>query len=154
MRRFVFKLEGVLDQRRQVEQQRQRDLAEAQMQILTIEKELNRASEMQEASPVVLRGRVDPRALAVQVRFAQVMGQKLSKLRALLAEAREDLATAQAALIEASKQRKVLEKLQEKQQARFLVEEQRLESSAHDDVTQHMTRDNPSTSGSFPPLAS
>src|SRR5215212_2586385 len=99
MRRFVFKLEGVLDQRRQVEQQRQRDLAEAQVQILAIEREVNRATEMQQASPVVLRGRVDPRALAVQVRFAQVMGQKLSKLREQLAAAREDLGAAQAALV-------------------------------------------------------
>src|SRR5215208_357386 len=115
MPRFVFKLEGVLDQRRHVEQQRQRDLAEAQLQILTIEREVEKAAASQESASVPLRGRIDPRTLAAHVRFSQVMRQKLSKLREQLGAAREDLATAHAALIEASKQRKVLEKLQEKQ---------------------------------------
>jgi flagellar protein FliJ len=134
MRRFIFKLEGVLDQRKQIEQQRQRDLAEAQLQILTIEREVEKVAVSQESASVPLRGRIDPRTLAVQVRFSQVMRQKLSKLRQQLLTAREDLATAQAALIEASKQRKVLEKLQEKQQARWTEEQQRREAAAHDEM--------------------
>jgi flagellar FliJ protein len=150
MARFVFKLEGVLDQRRHVEQQRQRDLAEAQLQILAIEREVEKAAASQESASVPLRGRIDPRTLAVQVRFSQVMRQKLSQLRHHLAAARDDLATAQAALIEASKQRKVLEKLHEKQQARWAEEQQRREAAAHDEMNQHAAREDSSETGGFP----
>ena len=150
MRRFVFKLDGLLEQRRRAEEQRQRDLAEVQKQILTIEGEVDRASDAEKSSSLPLRGRVDPRTLATHVRFSQVMRQKLSHLRAQLSAAKEGLLTAQTALVEASKQRKVLEKLQEKQQARWLAEQQRHESAAHDDVSQQMTREDSTRSGTFP----
>jgi flagellar FliJ protein len=154
MPRFVFKLEGVLDQRRHVEQQRQRDLAEAQLQILTIERQVEEAAASQESASVPLRGQIDPRTLAVQVRFSQVMRQKLSTLRQQLAAAREDLSTAHAALLEASKQRKVLEKLQEKQQARWTEEQKRREAATHEEMNQHAgaenSREDSSDGGSFP----
>jgi flagellar FliJ protein len=154
MRRFVFKLEGVLEQRRHAEQQRQRDLAEAQKQILTLEREVNLATSAEKSSTPSLRGRVDPRTLAIYVRFSQVMRHKLATLRAQLAGARDDLATAREALVEASKQRKVLEKLQEKQHARWLAEQQRHETRAHEDVSQQITRENFDSSGTFPPTGS
>jgi flagellar protein FliJ len=153
MKRFVFKLEGVLEQRRHAEQQRQRDLAEVQKQIITIERDLSSVSAAHKSSHVQLRGRVDPRTLAVHVRFSQIMRQKLSHLRAQLTAARRELFAAQAALIETSKQRKVLEKLQEKQHERWLAEQQRHEAAAQDDVLQNMSRGEMNSSGTFPPLS-
>src|SRR5687767_4639772 len=91
MRRFVFKLEGVLEQRKSFEQQRQRDLAEAQRQILVLEQELTAATEAEKSSAITLRGKIDPRVLATHVRFSQVMRLKLSKLRDQLDAARKDL---------------------------------------------------------------
>ena len=154
MRRFVFKLEGVLEQRKSAEQQRQRDLAEAQRQILVIEKELTAATEVEKSSAITLRGRIDPRVLATHVRFSQIMRQKLSKLREQLDAARKDLTVAHAALIEAAKQRKVLEKLQEKQQARFDEEQRRHEAAAQDDIARNMTRSDDDFPGTFPSIGS
>src|SRR5215203_4831206 len=92
MRRFVFKLEGVLEQRKSAEQQRQRELAEAQRQILVLEQEVSAAADAERSSVIMLRGKIDPRTLATHVRFSQVMRQKLSHLREQLESAKQDLA--------------------------------------------------------------
>ncbi len=159
MRQFVFKLEGVLEQRKQAENRCQRALAEAHRQVLWIETQINDASAAEKSASLPLRGRLDPRTLATQVRFSQVMRQKLSTLREQLGAARQDLTTAQAALTEAAKQRKVLEKLQERQQARFKEEQQKKEIAEQDDLAQQMTRqsareaarENDDPDRSFPP---
>src|SRR5690349_10621549 len=104
MRRFVFKLESVLEYRRQAERQRQRDVAQAQRQIVQLEHDMNEAATAEKSASMQLRGRLDPRTLAIHVRFSQVMQQKLSALRQSLDAARKDLAVAQTALVEASKQ--------------------------------------------------
>lgn len=141
MRKFVFKLEGLLEQRRHAETCCQRALAEAQRQMMGIEEEIDRVAVTEKSAQVPLRGRIDPRALAVQVRFSQMMREKLSTLRGQLADARIELATAQATLVEAGKQRKVLEKLQEKQQAKFAEEQGRRDAGAADDLAQQMSRE-------------
>jgi flagellar FliJ protein len=153
MRQFVFKLEGVLEQRQQVENRCQRSLAEAHRQVIWIEQQIDDAARAEKSATTPLRGRLDPRTLATQVRFSQVMRQKLSALREQLDAARHDLTTAQAALTEAAKQRKVLEKLQERQQARFVQEQQKKELNEQDDLAQQMTRENSDPNQSFPPLA-
>ncbi len=151
MRAFVFKLEGVLEQRKQAENRCQQALAEAHRQVLWIEGQINDASAAEKSAATPLRGRIDPRVLATQVRFSQIMRQKLATLRQQLDAARQDLTTAQTALTEAAKQRKVLEKLQEKQQARFMEEQQRKELIAQDDLAQQMSRQNDDPNRSFPP---
>ena len=45
MSRFVFKLQSVLEQRVNAERQRQRDFAEAQRQMVRIERELEKIKE-------------------------------------------------------------------------------------------------------------
>src|SRR5689334_19117237 len=110
MRQFVFKLEGVLEQRKQAENRCQRSLAEAHRQVIWIEQQIDDAATAEKSASLPLRGRLDPRTLATQVRFSQVMRQKLSALREQLDAARHDLITAQAALSKSAKQRKVLEK--------------------------------------------
>ena len=140
MRRFVFKLEGVLEQRRQAERQRQRELAQTQRRIMMLQHDLEDVAAQEKLGSTPLRGRVDPRTLAMQVRFWQVMHQKLDGLREQLDAARSELASAQAALVESSKQRKVIEKLQEKQQARWLAEQQKRETAANDEVAQRVSR--------------
>jgi flagellar FliJ protein len=151
MRRFVFKLEGVLEQRRHAEHQRQRDVAQLHRQIIQLETAMNEVAVAERSSPVRLRGKLDPRTLAIHVRFSQVMQQKLSKLRQQLDAAKKDLIATQAALIEASKQRKVLEKLEEKQQANWLVQQQKQETEELDDLAQRSARGPNDSAENFPP---
>ncbi len=150
MRRFIFKLEAVLEQRKQAEFQCQRELAEAQKQIVLLEQNLEQAMRAGKSASVPLRGRIDPRTLATQVRFSQVMTQKLAKIRQELEMSKNDLALAQAALVEAAKGRKVIEKLQDKQRERWLVEEQKREFIAQDDLNQRITRDQNDSASTFP----
>src|SRR4051812_26489744 len=98
MRQFVFKLEGVLEQRKQAENRCQRALAEAHRQVIWIQQQITDAATAEKSAALPLRGRLDPRALATQVRFSQVMRQKLATLCGQLDAAREDLITAQASL--------------------------------------------------------
>jgi len=141
MQPFVFKLGPVLEQRKHAEFQCQRELAETHQQIIQLELALQEAMSAEKRASVPLRGRVDPRTLATQVRFAQVMSQKLAKLRSDLDALRRDLAVAHAALVEAAKGRKVLEKLEEKQRERWIAEQQKREFAAQDDLNQRIVHD-------------
>ncbi len=125
-------------------------MAEAQKQIFRLEQDLQQAALAEKSASIPLRGRIDPRTLATQVRFSQVMSQKLARIRQDLEASRRDLATAHAALIEAAKGRKVLEKLHEKQQQRWLAEQQKHEEIALDDLSQRMTREQNHSTETFP----
>jgi len=153
MRRFVFKLASVLEQRRHAERQRQRDVAQFQRQIIQLDAQINEVAVAERSSSVRLRGKVDPRTLAIHVRFSQVMRQKLSTLRGQLDAAKGDLNAAQASLVEASKQRKVLEKLEERQRASWITEQQKRETEALDDLAQRMARGPNESAEDFPPYA-
>jgi flagellar FliJ protein len=153
MRRFVFKLESVLEQRRHAERQRQRDVAQFQRQILQIDAQIKEVALAEQSSSVRLRGRLDPRTLAIHVRFSQVMRQKLSTLRSQLDGAKNDLNAAQAALVEASKQRKVLEKLEERRRASWITEQAKHETEAMDDLAQRLARGPNDSAENFPPYA-
>ena len=150
MRRFVFKLETVLEQRKQAELQCQRNQAEVQRQIVRLEMELENAVIAARTVSVPLRGRVDPRTLAAQVRFSRAMALKLAKLRVDLGASKSDLAIVQAALVAASKDRKVLEKLQERQKQRWAQEQQRCQCAAEDDLSQRLTHEQGHSTGTFP----
>jgi flagellar export protein FliJ len=137
MGRFTFKLQAVLDQRLHFERQRQCELADAQRDLVAIEKQLSAAAEsLSREGLKLLRGRVDATVLAAQARFSSAMRQKMARLRKELAAAQRGQETAEGALVEAAKARKVLEKLREKQEARWNEEQHRREIAAADDVSQ------------------
>ncbi len=142
MSRFVFRLQSVLDQRQNVERQRQRDLAQAQRASLAIEAETTAAKESFRLAEAKLSGRVDARVLLLQVRYQSAMRHKLARLQSQAEIARRDVSAAQAALVEAAKQRKVLEKLRENQRARFHAEQRKRETFENDDdAARRISRD-------------
>ena len=137
MGRFTFKLQAVLDQRLHVERQRQCELADVQRGIVAIEKALTEAEvSLSHEGLKLSRGRVDAKMLAAQARFSSAMRKKMARLREQLAAAQRQQETRQGALVEASKARKVMEKLREKQEARWNEDQQKRELVAADDVTQ------------------
>jgi flagellar export protein FliJ len=126
MGRFVFKLEAVLEQ------------AEVQRTMQRLRSEIASAERAQRDASVVQRGEVNARMLAAQARFAATMRRKIAILREQLAAAQKNEMAAHAALIDAAKGRKVMEKLREKQQAKWMEQEQKREQSAAEDAARGM----------------
>jgi len=133
--KFTFKLEAVLDQRKHVERQRQREVAAAQHRVLSHQAELDALAAVKRASAKELRsGSLTAATLAAHQRFATATRQKGAALHRALADARRDLAAAQHALLEAAKQRKVMEKLREREQQRWAEQMRRRELIEADEI--------------------
>jgi flagellar FliJ protein len=139
MPKFTFKLAGVLDHRKQLERQRQRELAVAQQKVLGVQAEIDALNAVKRSSADHLRsGRLTAASLAAHQRFAAAMRQKASGLARQLDHARHEVEGAQLALLEAAKQRKIMEKLRERELARWTEAQQRRESAEADEVARQM----------------
>jgi len=137
--RFTFKLEGVLEQRRHVELQRQRDIATAQQSLLKLQAELDALAAVSRRSAADLRsGRLSAAALAAHQRFVLSMRHKATALKQRQADAEREVADAQLALTEAAKQRKVIEKLREREEAKWAEAQRRRDAAEADDVARQM----------------
>ncbi len=144
MARFVFQLEGVLEHRRHVERQKQRDLAVAQAQLSQLEAELRRLDEsVRQTNEDVRRnhltGVLDMNFLAAHRRFMNATQRQAMNLVQRMALAQRKAQEAQKALIEAAKQRKVIEKLRERYQQRWQAELDRREMLAQDELTTQLS---------------
>lgn len=147
MARFVFKLEGVLRQRELMEQAKQRELALKQRQYVELEgalQQLQSAVQManQDVRENRLVGRLDMSFLAAHRRFLSGMQRRAVELVQRLALAQRGVADARAELAEAAKQRKVMEKLREKQFARWRAEQERRELAQLDEVGMQLAYQN------------
>jgi flagellar FliJ protein len=137
--RFTFKLEGVLEQRKHVERQRQREVATVHHKLLKIQAELDAMSAVKRQSAAELRsGQLNAAALAAHQRFAAAMRQKASALNRQIDEARRELAAAQLELVEAAKQRKIMEKLRDREHARWTDAQRKRESREAEEVIRNV----------------
>lgn len=141
MKNFTFKLEAVLEQRALVERLRQKDLAEAQQAMLRVQAELDALEAVNRNSAADLRrggGQLSGATVVAHQRFAQAARQKAASLKRMRNEARRELEQAQAQLTEAAKQRKVMEKLREREHARWREAVQRSELIEAEEVARRM----------------
>src|SRR5262245_35531815 len=139
MAKFVFKLEGVLRQRKHAEREKQRELALKHRQLVDLQGHLQRLQQTVDLANSDVRvnrltGRLDMGFLAAHRRFLtgrqrQAMGvvQKIALADRAADEARAELA-------EAEKQRKVIEKLRERQFARWKAEQSKRELAELDEI--------------------
>jgi flagellar FliJ protein len=138
MRKFVFKLESVLRQRVQTEKRRQRELADLQARLTVLTTTLRAAEgQIRDTTRIVRANRVGPldtKLLAEGARFTSAVRQKTARLSSEIEALRPQLAQAHDALVEAAKQRKVLEKLRETQKLQWVAAQQKKESRALDEV--------------------
>ena len=146
MARFVFKLEAVLRQRRSVEDRRRGELAAAQREVVRLETELRALNQSLSSVADDLRanrltGRLDLNFLAAHRRYAQAMQRKGMAVVQELANRQRDVEKAQLALADAMKQRKVVEKLKERQRDRWLADENRREAAQTDEVGTQLSSD-------------
>ena len=139
MARFSFKLEGVLEQRKNAERQRQRDVATAQHALLKLQAEIDALAAVSRASAAELRSsRLSAAGLAAHQRFILSMRHKAGALKQQHADTERELSDAQAALTEAAKQRKVIEKLREREHAKWSAVQQRRDAQDAEDVARQI----------------
>lgn len=139
MAKFVFPLQGVLRQRELVEEQRQRELAVVQAEMAALEAELRGMDQSVQTSTADLRdnhlvGRLDLAFLTAHRRYALAMQRKAVALAERMAAVRKRLDAARAALAEAAKQRKIIEKLRDSRKAQWEADLARKETAAMDEI--------------------
>jgi flagellar FliJ protein len=145
MARFVFRLEAVLDTRRLAEQQRQRELAEVSAQMVALQNELRALNETADLATSDIRqnrliGQLDMAFIAAHRRYMGAVQRKALELVQRMALVQRQLDQARAALGEAAKQRKIIERLREKQLARWRAEISRKELEQLDEVSMQLHR--------------
>lgn len=145
MAKFVFKLDGLLRARKRAEQECQRALAvvvaehvrkraDAADAAAKIEQELNDLREKHLVGPINLA------YLTSHRRFTADMRRRAAQLDAAALEVAERVETARRALVAAGVQVKVIEKLREKQLARWNADADRKMTAALDEVSMQIGR--------------
>ena len=139
MPRFVFKLEAVLDQRKHVERERQRDLAvkvhvltQAQGEMRDLHERVRATTEDVRRNHLV--GALDMNFLAAHRRYLLASQRQAVAIAQKIAAAQKAVDEAQGALLDAAKHRKIIEKLREKQHARWHAEQNRRELIQQDEI--------------------
>lgn len=143
MARFVFSLEGVLRQREFAEEQCQRQLAAARQKMQALQDELRALEQSMQASLADVRnnrltGRLDLGFLAAHRRYLASVQRKGTTMAQKMALVQREVDAAQRALANAAKERKILEKLREKQHDRWQLDQARREAAALDEVVTAM----------------
>ena len=122
MRRFRFRLEKFLDLRRWKEREREIALAKVLGEVLLLEK---RIAEIAEEIAASLFGefrrdnRIDVEAMSRRELYAARLSQERKRKREALTVKNRELEEARARYLEASRERKVLDKLRERREAEY-----------------------------------
>jgi len=139
MSKFIFQLDGVLRQRKHVEEQRQLELAAAQAELTALEGELRAMDRSVQDSTADLRnnrlvGQLDMAFLAAHRRYTLAIQRKAMVLAQKMVAVKTRADAARKALLEAAKQRKIIEKLRENRKARWDDDLARRETAALDEI--------------------
>ncbi len=139
MPKFTFPLDGVLRQRKQVEEQRQREMAGVQAELAALEGELRAMDRSVQESTADVRGshllgELDLAYLTAHRRYTAAMQRKAVALAQQMIAVKMRLENTRKALVEAAKQRKIIEKLRENRKTRWADDLSRRETAAMDEI--------------------
>jgi flagellar FliJ protein len=139
MATFVFALEALLRQRLNAERERQRELALCQAEMVRLQQELKGLNDELQGSARDMKanhltGPLDVAFLAAHRRYSLAMQRKGQGLVHDMARQQKKVDDAQRLLAEAAKERKVIEKLREKQFGRWRQEVERKEQADADEA--------------------
>ena len=139
MAQFVFNLDGVLRHRKLAEQQAQRVVAEKQKAVTDLEGELKTLNQDLVGATDALRGgrltgTLDLAYLAAHRRYAADVARRGALLVGRIAAAARVVEDARRVLVEAVKQRKILETLREQQHEQWKADGARRELAEADDA--------------------
>jgi flagellar FliJ protein len=132
MPKFVFQLDAVLRHRKMIEEQRMRELGAVQTEMARMEAELRSIDEAAKGVSDDVRnnrltGTLDMSFLAAHRRYVLAMQRKAVALAQRMAQQQQLVDAARRSLAEAAKQRKIIEKLRERQHERWRSEQSRKE---------------------------
>ena len=143
MAQFTFTLQPLLRQRERAEQERQRDVAVANAELIAAQSDLRQIERAVQTALTDLRtnhlvGAIDLSFLTAHRRFMTAMQRQAAdrSQRAAVAAAKVDAAQRQ--LAEAAKQRRAIETLRDQQHERWRVEQARRETAATDEIAMQM----------------
>jgi flagellar FliJ protein len=144
MARFVFKLDAVLRHRKAIEQEKLRLYAAALAAFKELEDQLKALNQtMRQTNDDILQnhliGKLDISFITAHRRFLLGMQRKAVSLVASMTGAQKQVDAARQVLAEAAKQRKVMEKLRERQEQRWKDEMSRKEMIAADEVAMQLS---------------
>ncbi len=139
MAKFHFSLHAVLQQREMVERQRQRELAEQLAALNALQSRLDAMTVSAQRAVDDLRdnhlvGRLDLAFLAAHRRFLNATSRQAAGVMQQIAVQSQKVEAARALLSEAAKQRRLIEKLREKQFERWKLEQAARETAETDEV--------------------
>ncbi|HUN29142.1 MAG TPA: flagellar export protein FliJ [Alphaproteobacteria bacterium] len=136
MKRFTFALQPVLDRRKRIEDEKQLIVAARARSLDEAERELARLNEEFRRHSVMLRekhAKLETRELQSIYAHLQFLDRCIIAQIRIVAERRVALDRARTELLEASKEKKIVEKLKERRREGFVLEEQRIEQKELDD---------------------
>jgi flagellar FliJ protein len=136
---FHFKLSGVLEHRKNIEEEKQRALASILAQMQRLKTELSDLDHLAAAAVSDLRdnrltGHLDLSFLAAHRRFTGSVQRRALAIAQKMALVQREIDQARASLAEAAKQRKIVEKLRERQLQRWQDQQKRQEAEELDDI--------------------
>ena len=139
MPRFKFQLEGVLQHRKNLEEEKQRALAAVLAQMQALKTDLSDLDQLARTAVADLRtnrltGNLDLSFLAAHRRFSGSVQRKALALAQKMALVQREIDKARADLAEAAKQRKIIEKLRDRQLERWKNQQNRQEAEELDDI--------------------
>jgi flagellar protein FliJ len=136
MKRFTFRLQPVLDHRKRIEDQKQLVVAARARSLDEAERELARLNEEFRKHSMMLRDghkKFETRELQCIYAHLQFLDRCIVAQIRIVAERRVALDRARTDLLEASKEKKIVEKLKERRREGYVLEEQRMEQKEIDD---------------------
>jgi flagellar FliJ protein len=139
MAQFEFRLEALLTHRAQIEKDKQRRLAQVQQQIQAILRKIQDAEtrirqENRTLGGNELTGALDMQYIAHEKRFVGALTMRIVLARQEIMRLEVTLVAARKELLTAARARKVIEKLKERQLARWRQEQERKESAIMDEI--------------------
>lgn len=148
MAKFTFQLDGVLRHRTNIEHQRKRELAVIQTQMTALDAELRALDASVQNSVTDLRtnrlvGRIDLAFLSAHRRYAFAMQRKAMGIVEKMGAVKIQVDAAKRNLAEASKQRKILEKLRERLYARWREAIERRDVAEMDEIAMQLSHNQP-----------
>jgi flagellar FliJ protein len=148
MAKFTFQLDGVLRHRTNIEHQRKRELAVIQTQMTALDAELRALDASVQNSITDLRtnrlvGRIDLAFLSAHRRYAFAMQRKAMGIVEKMGAVKIQVDAAKRNLAEASKQRKILEKLRERLYARWREAIERRDVAEMDEIAMQLSHSQP-----------
>jgi len=137
MRRFQFRLDRLLDLRRWKEREWELALAKILGECLLLENRITEIGEEIGASRLAVftdGARVDVEAMSRRELFVQRLAAERDRARVALVEKRRELEKVRARYVEASKDRKVLDKFKDRRAEEYYDRQQDEEFKAVDDI--------------------